>query len=72
MAVESTIRIELNGAPRELAAGSTVGALVRALGLRAEAVAVEVDERLVPRAEREARELQGGERVEVVTLVGGG
>jgi sulfur carrier protein len=67
-----TIQIELNGAPRELPAGTSVSALLAELGLRPEVVAVEVDACLVPRAERAGRELQDGARVEVVTLVGGG
>jgi thiamine biosynthesis protein ThiS len=72
MSEPSMIRIELNGAPREIAAGTSVAALLGALQLRPEAVAVEVAERLVPRAERAARELRAGDRIEIVTLVGGG
>jgi sulfur carrier protein len=66
------IRIELNGRPQALPAGTTVDALLARLGVRAEAAAVEVDEQLVPRAERASRVLADGARVEVVTLVGGG
>ncbi len=66
-----TIGIELNGERRELARTSVAG-LVAQLGLRPEVVAVEVNQTLVPRAERERRELASGDKVEVVTLVGGG
>lgn len=72
MNATTTIRIELNGAPRELRSGATVADLVGELGLRPEVVAIEVNESLVPRAERARRTLAEGDRVELVTLVGGG
>jgi sulfur carrier protein len=67
-----TIRIDVNGASRELRDGATVADLVADLGFRPEIVAIEVNEALVPRAERDLRVLVAGDRVEVVTLVGGG
>lgn len=67
-----TIRIEVNGAAREIRGGTSVAAFLADLGLRPEVVAVEVNQALVPRAERERRPLLDGDRVEVVTLVGGG
>jgi sulfur carrier protein len=72
MTIDSTLSITLNGEARALAAGTTIDALVRDLGLRPEVVAVELNERLVPRAERSNTLLRDGDRVEVVTLVGGG
>ena len=62
----------MNGAARELPPGSTLADLVRALGLRPEQVAVERNERLVPRAAHASVELAEGDRLEIVTLVGGG
>lgn len=64
--------LRVNGVERALAAGASVADLVRDLGLRPEVVAVEVNERLVPRARRGETLLAPGDRVEVVTLVGGG
>ena len=72
MQATPTIHIELNGAPRACPLGGTVAQLVEDLGLRPEVVAIEVNQALVPRAERERRTLAEGDRVEVVTLVGGG
>ena len=46
--------------------------LVESLGLSAEAVAVERNERLVRRAEHASTRLAEGDRIELVTLVGGG
>jgi len=67
-----TVRIELNGKPREVAPGTTLAELVQSLGLSSERVAVERNQRLVPRAEHERTELGAGDRIELVTLVGGG
>ena len=67
-----SIRIELNGEARELPQGTTVAQLVESLGLRPELVAVECNARLVRRTERGTTELRAGDRVELVTLVGGG
>jgi len=69
---ERRIEILVNGNPAHVAEGCTVEALIAQLGLRPEVVAAEVDRELVPRARRSERVLAAGERVELVTLVGGG
>jgi len=66
------IEIEVNGAPQTVPQGTTVAQLVESLGLRPEVVAVERNQALVRRAERGTTELQPGDRLELVTLVGGG
>ena len=68
----TTIEIELNGRKREVAEGSTVADLVLELGLRPGMVAVEVNEALVPRERRATSRLGSGDRVELVTSMGGG
>ncbi len=72
MKTDTTIQISLNGESRSLASGTTVDALVRELGLRSDVVAVELNERLVARTARASTVLREGDRLEVVTLVGGG
>lgn len=67
-----TLQIDLNGDPRDLRAGATVADLVRELGLRSDLVAVERNGRLVPRSQHAATPLADGDRLEIVTLVGGG
>ena len=62
----------VNGEPRSLPEGASVADLVRDLGLEKGACAVEVNRRLVPKAEHPGRALDEGDAVEVVTLVGGG
>lgn len=66
------MRIEVNGSAREVPPATTLAALLGVLGLRAESVAVERNGRLVPRTEHARTTLEEGDRVEVVTLVGGG
>ena len=66
------MRIQLNGEARDVAPGTTVATLIEELGLRPEQVAVERNQELVPRARRAEVVLDDGDRVELVTLVGGG
>jgi sulfur carrier protein len=62
----------VNGEPKEIAAGTTVAQLLEALKLKPRQVAVERNRDLVPRAEHAACILEAGDRLEIVTLVGGG
>jgi sulfur carrier protein len=64
--------ISVNGERRTVADGSTVSDLLQALGLETRRVAVEVEQELVPRARHGQHVLAEGERIEIVTLVGGG
>jgi len=66
--------VQLNGAPREVVDGATVGTLVDVLEIaRARrGVAVAVGGEVVPRAEWDERVLSDGARVEVVHAVQGG
>lgn len=60
-----------NGEPREVADGTTVAAWLSTLDTSRH-VAVEVNEEVVPRARHGEWRLRDGDRVEVVSLVGGG
>jgi sulfur carrier protein len=64
--------IRLNGQPRQIAEGTTIAALLAELELKSAQVAVELNMELAPRAEHATRRLSDGDRVEIVTLVGGG
>lgn len=66
------MRLTVNDEPRELPDGASVADLVTTLGLSGARVAVEVNRILVRRAEHAVHRLGEGDRVEVVTLVGGG
>jgi thiamine biosynthesis protein ThiS len=66
------MQITVNGEPKAVAAGATVADLVAMLDVAPERVAVEVNEQLVRRSSYAQTRLNGGDRVEIVTLVGGG
>ncbi|HJP02235.1 MAG TPA: sulfur carrier protein ThiS [Planctomycetota bacterium] len=66
------MRIEINGVERTLPEGLSVQELLGTLELEPEQAAVELNRVLVPRAKRAEVNLNEGDRVEIVTLVGGG
>lgn len=72
MSDPAQIEIEVNGKPRHIVAGSTVAALLQSLELDPRTLAVERNLELVPRGQHAATLLSAGDRLEVVTLVGGG
>jgi thiamine biosynthesis protein ThiS len=66
------MKIDFNGEERETADNITIAALLEELHLAPNRVAVEVNLELVPRQQHAAHVLKDGDRLEVVTLVGGG
>lgn len=66
------MQISVNGTPREVESDATVASLIELLGLELRGLAVERNLELVPRAEHASTRLTAGDRLEVVTLVGGG
>jgi thiamine biosynthesis protein ThiS len=66
------VKLTVNGREQELDDGSTVRDLLATLGLAGRPVVVEVNRELAPRATHGERRLEPGDRVEIVTLVGGG
>mgnify|MGYP002078256664 CR=1 FL=1 len=63
--------IQLNGESREIAAGTSVRALLAEMKLSPDKVAVELNRRLL-RGERYDTVLQQDDALEIVTFVGGG
>lgn len=66
------MQIIVNGNPQELEDQVTVAQLLDKLKLAPIRVAVERNEELVPRREFSTTGLRPGDRLEIVTLVGGG
>ncbi len=66
------MEIVLNGEPKQVVADLFVADLLAELGLKSKFVAVERNRELVPRARHAECRLAPGDRVEIVTLVGGG
>lgn len=62
----------VNGKPRELGEGRTVADLLRELELEGRPVAVERNRAVIPRSEFPSTPLREGDRIEIVTFVGGG
>jgi thiazole synthase len=62
----------INGETRELPEPLTIAGLLDRLGYNQRRVAVEVNQEIVPAAMHGERPLRAGDRVEIVTLVGGG
>ena len=62
----------VNGEPHQVEEGSTVADLVRGLGLDTRHVAVERNREIVPRTAHADTTLAAGDRLEIVTFVGGG
>jgi thiamine biosynthesis protein ThiS len=66
------VRLTVNGEEREVAAATTVEALVALLGLDRRKLAVERNLEIVPRSLFAATRLVDGDRIEIVAFVGGG
>lgn len=66
------MQIIVNDKPREIAEGATVAVLLDELRLTGKPVAVEVNLDVVPRNRHSEHRLAAGDRLEIVTLVGGG
>jgi sulfur carrier protein len=66
------MKVTVNGKPAEVPGDATVADLIRLVGLDRTACAAEVNQELVPRRSHETARLSEGDRIELVTLVGGG
>jgi len=72
MAQSQGIQVSVNGEAVSVPTGSTLAELLRRLSVEGRPVAVEHNRRVVPRAEHAAVRLNHGDRLEIVTFVGGG
>lgn len=66
------MRIQVNGEPRGCRVGTTIGDLLRELNIKTERVAVELNLEILDRAEFDRRGLQEGDRIEIMSFIGGG
>jgi thiamine biosynthesis protein ThiS len=69
--MDDAITIEVNGERRRAASSTTVAELLAQLELPLDRIAVELNRDLLPRAGF-GRPLSAGDRLEIVTFVGGG
>nr|WSY55561.1 sulfur carrier protein ThiS [Streptomyces sp. NBC_00886] len=66
------MNVSVNGESREIAPGTALDTLVRALAPAPSGVAAALNETVVPRAQWPSTSLSEGDRVEVLTAVQGG
>ena len=66
------LKITVNGDSRTVAAGTTVAALLSAMGVEAARVAIERNEEVVPRRTWAEAPISDGDQLEIVSFVGGG
>ena len=66
------LQIQVNGECRDCRSGATVGDLLRELDIKTERVAVELNLEILDRQEFNRRGLKAGDRVEILSFIGGG
>ncbi|MCZ7606448.1 MAG: sulfur carrier protein ThiS [Planctomycetota bacterium] len=66
------MKITVNGTEREVAEGTTIAQLIEQLKLRTDRIATERNLDVVPKARYAETRLADGDKLEIVTFVGGG
>jgi sulfur carrier protein len=66
------LEIHVNGESRLFEPGATVADVVASLGTKPALLAVERNREIVPKKAHETTKLENGDRIEIVTFVGGG
>jgi sulfur carrier protein len=66
------MQLTINGQSHQVQQGATIAQLLHDLRLEGKPVAVEVNLELVPKQRHAEHRLADGDRLEIVTLVGGG
>jgi sulfur carrier protein len=64
--------IEVNGESRDMPSSITLAELIAELSLAAERLAIELNRKVVRRADWQTTALHEGDRIEIVHFVGGG
>ena len=67
-----TMQMQVNGEQRTVQAGLTVAGLLKELDIRSDRVAVELNLTILDRNEFDRRSLQEGDRIEIISFIGGG
>jgi len=67
-----TMQMQVNGEQRTVPAGLTVAGLLKELDIRPDRVAVELNVTILDRSEFDRRSLQEGDRIEIISFIGGG
>jgi sulfur carrier protein len=70
--VGESLRIQVNGEPREVNDGLSLPELIAELQLKPQQIAIELNQQVIRRAHWAATMLRDGDRIEIVHFVGGG
>ena len=70
--MENAVKIHVNGESRAWRSGATVADLLQDLEIKMERVAVELNLEILDRAAFGQRQLKDGDRVEIMSFIGGG
>lgn len=68
----TTVELQINGQPQTLKVGTTLADWLAQVQLSGKRVACELNQELVPRSAWSTTVLQAGDRLEIVTAIGGG
>lgn len=66
------MELRINGEARSVEGAATVAELIELFGLGGRRIAVELNERIVPRTRHDETPLGEGDRIEIVHAIGGG
>jgi thiamine biosynthesis protein ThiS len=66
------MQVQVNGEQRTLAAGLTVTGLLEELNIKPDRVAVELNLTILDRSEFDRKNLREGDRIEIISFIGGG
>ncbi|MBI5776185.1 MAG: sulfur carrier protein ThiS [Nitrospirae bacterium] len=66
------MQMQVNGEQRTVLDGMTVAGLLKELDIRPDRVAVELNLTILERSEFDRRSLQEGDRIEIISFIGGG
>jgi sulfur carrier protein len=69
---KQTVRVVVNGQQHELPRPLAIAEMLSQLGIAPRGIAVEVNMQVVPRSRHAEHVLSDGDRLEIVSLVGGG
>lgn len=70
--LSNTIELQVNGEPKTCSAGTSLPDFLSQIGLNPKLIAVEYNGEILARPLWEATHLQANDRLEIVTIVGGG
>jgi sulfur carrier protein len=70
--METVMKIQLNGEPRQLHSETNLHSLIAEMALGNQAIAVAVNRQVIRRAHWPQHILQAGDQIDVVRAIGGG